>query len=258
MPRTYVVTGCASGIGAATAELLRQRGDRVIGVDLFDAEVTADLSSPPGRISAAEDALEASDGRVDAVIACAGIAAAKPVTAATNFFGVTQLLEALLESLSQQPAPRVAVVTSLAALHDTDEELVAQLLEGHESLALSRAHELTTAGRGHLNFTSSKFALGQWVRREAPLKHWSAAGISLNAVAPGTTLTPSMTHLLEQPGQKVFVDAHAPMPFGYHLTPEDVAQTLIWLTEESNHHITGQTIFVDGGAESILRADRTF
>lgn len=42
--RTYVVTGAASGIGAATAELIRERGHKVIGVDLRDADVTADLS----------------------------------------------------------------------------------------------------------------------------------------------------------------------------------------------------------------------
>lgn len=46
MTRTFVVTGSASGIGAATADLLRDRGFRVIGVDLRDADVMADLSTP--------------------------------------------------------------------------------------------------------------------------------------------------------------------------------------------------------------------
>ena len=40
--RTYVVSGAASGIGAATAALLREQGGRVITVDLHDADVTAD------------------------------------------------------------------------------------------------------------------------------------------------------------------------------------------------------------------------
>lgn len=42
--KTYVVTGAASGIGAATAELIRERGHKVISVDLRDADVVADLS----------------------------------------------------------------------------------------------------------------------------------------------------------------------------------------------------------------------
>ena len=47
--RTYVVSGAASGIGAATARLLEEQGGRVITVDLHDADVTADLAThfPP-------------------------------------------------------------------------------------------------------------------------------------------------------------------------------------------------------------------
>lgn len=40
MTRTYLVTGSASGIGAATTELLSSRGHKVIGVDLRDADIT--------------------------------------------------------------------------------------------------------------------------------------------------------------------------------------------------------------------------
>ena len=47
--RTVVITGSASGIGRATLRFLEQRGDRVIGVDLHDAEIIADLITPAGR-----------------------------------------------------------------------------------------------------------------------------------------------------------------------------------------------------------------
>ena len=49
MSRTYVVTGSASGIGRATTDLLTERGHRVIGVDVRDADVVADLSTAEGR-----------------------------------------------------------------------------------------------------------------------------------------------------------------------------------------------------------------
>jgi len=49
MGRIYVVTGSASGIGAATARLLRRQGFGVIGSDLHDADVVADLTTTDGR-----------------------------------------------------------------------------------------------------------------------------------------------------------------------------------------------------------------
>jgi NAD(P)-dependent dehydrogenase (short-subunit alcohol dehydrogenase family) len=65
MSRLVVVTGSASGIGAAVATMLRSRGDRLIGVDLEDAEVCADLATPEGRAAAGAAVLEQSGGGVD-------------------------------------------------------------------------------------------------------------------------------------------------------------------------------------------------
>lgn len=49
MNRTSVITGAASGIGLATKELLESRGERVIGVDLRNADVTVDLTLSDDR-----------------------------------------------------------------------------------------------------------------------------------------------------------------------------------------------------------------
>ena len=52
MSRTYVVSGAASGIGAATAAMLRGQGHRVIGIDLHPGggvDVAADLGTPVSR-----------------------------------------------------------------------------------------------------------------------------------------------------------------------------------------------------------------
>ena len=68
--RTYVVTGSASGIGAATAAIVRSRGGRVIGCDLAGAEVNVDLSTGEGRSSLVEQV--AAQGPIDAVLAIAG------------------------------------------------------------------------------------------------------------------------------------------------------------------------------------------
>jgi len=62
---TYAITGSASGMGYETAHRLRGEGHTVIGVDIKEADVTADLSTPHGRQEAAEAVLAVSAGRLD-------------------------------------------------------------------------------------------------------------------------------------------------------------------------------------------------
>ena len=64
--RTYVITGSASGIGLATTRRLRDVGHRVIGVDLHDADITADLSSPRVANQLVDEVRAATGGRVEA------------------------------------------------------------------------------------------------------------------------------------------------------------------------------------------------
>lgn len=59
---TYAVTGSASGMGRQASEKLRAAGHTVIGVDLRDAEVLADLSTAQGRRAAADEVLTATGG----------------------------------------------------------------------------------------------------------------------------------------------------------------------------------------------------
>ncbi|HOW02174.1 MAG TPA: short-chain dehydrogenase, partial [Rhodoglobus sp.] len=60
----YAVTGSASGMGKATADRLREHGHTVIGVDLRDADIIADLSNPQGRAFAASEVLHQSGGKL--------------------------------------------------------------------------------------------------------------------------------------------------------------------------------------------------
>lgn len=258
MSRTVAVTGAASGIGLALTDLLRERGDRVVGVDLKDAEVCADLAAEHGRGQAAAGVLELTGGELDVVVACAGISGIAPALVSVNYFGAVRLLEALRPALARSRAPRAAVVSSVSATHPLDLPVVEACLAGDEPGALSAARAAVDDGRGRQLYPASKAALARWVRRTSVAAGWADAGIALNAVAPGVVLTPMTDDLFDDPQMRAVMDRAVPMPLNGHSAPDVIARALAWLVSEENTHTTGQVLFVDGGAEATLRGDSVF
>ena len=115
---TIVISGSASGIGAATARRFRDAGHRVIGIDLRDGEVAADLSTSQGRSEAVASVLAASGGVIDTLVLCAGLAShVVPATkiVAVNYHGAVALLDGLLPALQKGRSPSAVVVSSVAS-----------------------------------------------------------------------------------------------------------------------------------------------
>src|SRR5687768_9405185 len=130
MSRCYVVTGAASGMGKAIADLLASRGDRVVRSDLREGDLTADLSDASARRELIARIGDFTDGRVDGLALCAGIAQFIPATVSINYFGVVDLLDGLRPLLAKSDAPRAAVISSLGSTFGSDEALVAACLAG--------------------------------------------------------------------------------------------------------------------------------
>ena len=260
MTRTYVITGTASGIAAATSKVLTTAGHRVIGVDIKNADIEADLSTKAGRLYAAKKAIELSGGAIDAVIACAGLAHPIAATVSVNYFGVTEFLNELLPTLAQSKSPRVAMTSSMASLMPNSPELVAAMCADDEEKALAIAQGLVNTGGGaeQLIYGSTKRALSRWVRRESIKAKWAGAGIPLNAVGPGIVKTPMVADMIATPEAVTGILQMVPMPLNGFMEPETVASLLIWLTSVENTHTTGQNIYIDGGSDAVLRGENVW
>jgi NAD(P)-dependent dehydrogenase (short-subunit alcohol dehydrogenase family) len=257
MTRTYVVTGAASGIGKATSELLIERGNRVIGVDLRGADVEADLSTADGRARMISGITELSGGTIDAVIANAGLATPTATTVAVNFFGAQATLDGLRPLLAGSSAPRAVATVSMASLFPPDDSLLDLLLAGDEVGALARGSELEASGgdTANLIYGTTKRALVRWIRRNAPTAEWAGAGIPLNAVAPGVVVTPmTAAYTGSEEARKAILEM-VPMPLNGIFESRDVAYLLAWLTSEENAHLCGQIVFIDGGSDAVIRGE---
>lgn len=249
MARTYVVTGAASGIGAAIKAHLEEQGELVVGVDIQPADVVADLSTPEGRTAMLHEVRQLTKGVVDAVIACAGVSAGPVVQ--VNYFGAVATLEGLHAMLLLGSHPRAVVVASSSVANPSDDALVGACLAGDEAGAVALS-EMIDSSQSYL---ASKRAIARWVRRVAATPSWAGASIPINAVAPGVILTPMTDPILKDPYFRAFMDSMVPMPLHGYGAVEDVVPLLAWLAGPENNLVTGQCIFIDGGADVVLRGD---
>lgn len=248
------ITGCASGIGAATCAELRQAGHEIVGVDLRSADVAADLSSPGGRRDAVAGVLSRCSGVLDGLVACAGLGphvddAGKIV--GVNYFGTVALIDGLFPALCKGSQPAAVVVSSVASTMVTweDNPISAAVENGDEALA---AAAVASAGeyRGQFAYSASKNALTVAVRRRVP--EWGAAGVRINTVAPGSIDTPLLQAGAADPryGQAIR-DFVAPIPrFG---RPEEVASLIGYLMSPKASFVHGAQFVIDGGVDALLR-----
>ncbi|MCP2335824.1 SDR family oxidoreductase [Actinomadura rupiterrae] len=265
---TYAVTGSASGIGAATAARLERAGHSVIGVDLHDAHVLADLGTPDGRARAVEEVLSLSGGRLDGAAAIAGVGPGMKDAAAVmsiNYFGPVALLAGLRGALAASGAGRAVVMSSNSAstVPLVDAELAALALAGDEDGARERARtEQAAAPQEILDFApsiaayaTSKLAVAHWVRRTAVTPEWARQGVLLNAIAPGAVLTPLLRDSTGGAAEGDPDDFPTPMPLGFFGEPEDVAFWVHQFLKPEARFATGSVLYVDGGTDAAMRPD---
>jgi len=251
-----VVTGCASGIGAEVARQVAELGGRVTGLDLHPptdesqlAEfIKIDLSDPESVQTAAAEVGVRAPG-IDALFNVAGVSSGigNPLLVVRiNFLGTRQFTEAVSARMGAGSA--IVNVSSLAARAYRDNAgSTASLLDTRsvaEGLQWCAEHPDALADGG---YRLSKEAIILYGMRT--VSDLGARGIRINCTAPGVTETPILDQLRSAYGQD-FLDSFA-TPLGRVAGPDEQAAVLVVLNSRAASYITGQVIWVDGGASAL-------
>lgn len=235
-----IVTGGASGIGAAIAEKLHSEGATVAVFDLQpDAAsvehfaVTVDIADS-SSVRAGVVAVAAEFGRIDIVINNAGIGAQGTIAdndddewarvLSVNVTGIARVTKAALPWLRLSPSAAVVNTSSIAATAGLPERALYSASKG-AVLALTRA-----MAADHL--------------RE---------GIRVNCVSPGTADTPWIGRLLEKAGDPVGERAalNQRQPHGRLVQANEVADAVVYLASPRSGSSVGLSLAVDGGMQNL-------
>jgi len=235
-----VVTGGSSGIGLATARALRDDGARVFitgrrrepldaAVAELGAGVTAavcDVSSP-SELEAFYRSVRQQAGRIDVLVANAGIGIAAPLGEVTE-----EMVDAILS-------------VNVAGTIFTVQQALPHLNPG-ASVILTGSTAGTRPDRGLEVYGASKAAIRNLARGWALSAH--EHGFRVNVVSPGSTRTPGLLDLLPA---EVLDQAQGAIPLRRMAEPEEIAAVTAFLASDASSYVNGAEFFADGGYAQV-------
>ena len=238
--KVAVVTGAGRGIGRAVAIAYAKMGANVVCVSRTQENSTkvateiealgqkswafaVDVSDTSAVESSAKNILEAT-GKVDILV---------------NNAGVTR--DNLLMRMSEEEWDTV-LNTNLKGAFNFTKAFTRPFMKQRSGRIINIASVIGLIGNaGQSNYAASKAALIGFTKSVA--KELAPRGVTANAIAPGFIET-DMTAVLDEKVRDAIIDRIPMTRFG---SPEDIANTAIFLALESTDYMTGQVLTIDGG-----------
>ena len=230
-----VVTGAASGIGAATAERLAAEGATVATMDITDGvHYALDVRDESAVRDAFADVV-ARHGRLDSVVHAAGVAGGGPV-----------------HMLDADEWDRVVDVNLKGTFLVDKYSAIHMLAQGSGSIINIASIEGIEGTEGGSAYNASKGGVVMLTKSMAI--DYGRRGIRVNCICPGGIDTPLLRDITDAPGLETYRermrDEHLLGRFG---RPEEIASVAAFLASQDASFITGHALVVDGGFTAGLR-----
>jgi NAD(P)-dependent dehydrogenase (short-subunit alcohol dehydrogenase family) len=223
--RTAVVTGSASGIGAAVALTLERHGYRVAGLDVNDAAPFVVDVSEAAAVAEAMRRVARDFGPVDAVVSAAGHYATVPIADITR-----EQLHRMLR-------------VHLGGFRNVVRGVLPSMIERRRGSIVAITSELAVGGGdGEVHYAAAKGAIIGLVRGLAA--EVAEHGIRVNAVAPGPTDTP----LLARDSPWRAAEYLATLPARRLARPDEIAEVVHYLVGDDAGFVTGEVLSPNSGA----------
>lgn len=240
-----IVTGGASGIGAATARRFAAEGAAHVAVvdrHADGARAVADELSTAGT-SAEAHVVDVTDEAAVAAVCDTVVERHGRLDVAFNNAGINDLPVALSE-LELERWNRMIAVNLTSVFLCCKHELRHMLAAGRGAIVNTSSGAGLVAAPGLPHYTAAKHGVVGLTRAAA--QEVARRGVRVNAVLPGSTDTPMIRSFIGDDPQLEAMIARSNIG-GELLDPTDIADVVVWLASPAARRVNGQSVVVDGG-----------